>query len=287
VTVWTELLAGRHWDAAAARGLLAASPAHYVYVLCRADGSPFYVGKGVQHRCFHHEAEARNTDRLTHKLNLLRAMERRGEAVRYCIESSFDTERDAHARERQLIALFGRHDQRRGPLTNQTDGGEGASNPSEESRERRRQSLWGEAEDEERLVANRWFRTICEVRSVPVKPLGGRFKPERLHANRSGFAMSSRQAAALVATAIANRVLLEPGAILPRLMRIDGVAMAVENGVGRDILSSGMARVADATIGAETLAVTPSGYRFIVAELGRSMLEGAGVLLPDLGETVS
>ena len=282
MNVWTDLLAERIEDAAAARARLVISAPHYVYVLCRADGTPFYVGKGVQHRCFHHEAEARNTDRLTHKLNLLRAMHRRGEAVRYCIEGSFATEQEAHARERHLIALFGRHDQRRGPLTNQTNGGEGASNPSEESRERRRQSLWGEAEDEERRAANRWFRTICEVRSVPVKALGARFKPERLHANRSGFAMSQRQAAALVATAIANHVILEPGAVLPRLMIVDGVAMAVENGAGRDILSSGMARVADSAVGAETLELTGAGFRFVVSAIGRAVLEDAGVLLPVL-----
>ncbi|WP_058732902.1 GIY-YIG nuclease family protein [Sphingomonas sanguinis] len=287
MSTWLELLAERLEDAASARGRLSAASPHYVYVLCRADGTPFYVGKGVQHRCFHHEAEARNTDRLTHKLNLLRAMHRRGEAVRYCIESSFETEREAHARERHLIALFGRHDRRRGPLTNQTDGGEGVSNPSEESRERRRQSLWGEAEDEERRAANTWFRTICEVRSVPVKPLGGRFSPARLYANRTGFAMSPRQAAALVATAIANRILLEPRAVVPRLLTVDGVAMAVENGVGRDILSSGMATIADATVGTETLALTTAGYRYIVSELGRPMLEGTGVLFPELGASAA
>ncbi|WP_298814712.1 GIY-YIG nuclease family protein [uncultured Sphingomonas sp.] len=282
MATWTDLLRGRIEDPTLARERLLKSAPHYVYVLCCADGTPFYVGKGVQHRCFHHEAEARNTDRLTHKLNLLRAMHRRGEAVGYCIDSSFTTEAVAHARERELIALFGRHDQRRGPLTNQTDGGEGASNPSEESRERRQQSLWGEAEDEERRAANQWFRTLCDVRSVPIKPLS-RFKPERLHANRTGFAMSPRQAAALVASAVANHVLLRPGAVIPRLMDVDGIAMAIENGVGRDILSSGMAVVADTAIGAETLSLTPAGCRFIVSSLGRGVLEDAGVLLPELG----
>ncbi len=124
-------------------------------------------------------------------------------------------------------------------------------------------------------------------RSVPVKPLGGRFSPGRLHGNRIGFAMSPRQAAALVATAIANRILLEPGAVLPRRLTVDGVAMAVENGVGRDILSSGMATIADATVGTETLALTTAGYRYIVSELGRPMLEGAGVLLPELGASAA
>lgn len=124
MTAWLPILEDRLEDAVAARARLASTAPHYVYVLCRADGTPFYVGKGVQHRCFHHEAEARTTDRLTHKLNVIRAMGRRGEAVRYCIESSFQTEAEAHARERWLIRLFGRHDLRNGPLTNQTDGGE-------------------------------------------------------------------------------------------------------------------------------------------------------------------
>lgn len=278
---WTELLNGRVVNAATARAHLATCAPHYVYVLCRANGTPFYVGKGVQQRCFHHEAEARNTDRLTHKLNLLRAMRRRGEPVGYCIESSYAAESDAHARERHLIAIFGRHDQRRGPLTNQTDGGEGASNPSEESRDRRRQSLWGEAEDEERRAANRWFRTLCEVRSMPMKPLS-RFKPEPLHANRAEFAMSPRQAAALAASAVTNHVVIKAGATIPRLMQVDGAAMAIENGVSRDILSSGMATLAVSTVGAEVFSLTQSGQRFIVSALGRSSLEDAGVLLPYL-----
>lgn len=199
----------------------------------------------------------------------------------YCIESTFNDEHEALARERQLISVFGRHDQRRGPLTNQTDGGEGASNPSDESRERRRQSLWGEAEDDERRIANRFFQALCEVKSVPIKALGGKFKAERLHANRSSFAPSPRQAAALAASAIANRVLIEPGAILPRRMMVDGVDMAIENGVGRDILSSGMAKLADATVGREVFAITGVGYRMILETVDHQTLEDAGVLIPE------
>ena len=56
--------------------------------------------------------------------------------------------------------------------------------------------------------------------------------------------------------------------------------MAVENGVGGDILWSGMA-----TIGTETLAPTAAAYH-IVSELGRTMLDGAGVLLLELGTSV-
>ena len=66
-------------------------------------------------------------------------------------------------------------------------------------------------------------------------------------------------------------------AVLPRLMTVEGVGMAIENGVGRDMLSSGMATIADAKIGAETLALTSVGYRYIISVIGRSMLEDAGV----------
>lgn len=279
---WFGLLNGRITGASAARTHLRSCALHYVYVLCRGDGNPFYVGKGMGNRVFHHEAEARTTERLTHKLNVIRACNRRDEPIGYCIESSFAKEAEAHARERELIALFGRHDLGLGPLTNQTDGGEGASNPSEESRERRRQNLWGEqAEDEERRTANRFFQRICSVESVPVKPLS-RFKPERLFANREKFAMSQRQAAALSASAVANRILLEPRARIPRLLKVEEVPMAVENGVGRDVLSSRMAELADSSPGSEVFRLTDAGFRFITSAIDRELLLSAGILLPVL-----
>jgi hypothetical protein len=205
-------------------------------------------------------------------------MKRKNETVNYCIESSFDLEIDALARERTLIKLFGRHDLGLGPLTNQTDGGEGASNPSEESRERKRQNLWGnEAENDERRIANRFFQQICSVQSVPVKPVSD-FKRERLFANRSSFAMSPRQAAALATSAIANRVLLVPSAVLPRLLILEEIPMVIENGVGRDILSSGMAMLSDTNIGRESFSLTVDGYQYIVSVIGRDTLISAGVL---------
>src|SRR5471030_1915911 len=132
-------------DLSAIRTALRQNKRHYVYVLCRPDGKPFYVGKGVGNRCLNHEAEARTTTRLTHKLNVIRNLHRRGLLIHYRLESFNDEEVDAHARERFLIQTFGRHDLKKGPLTNQTDGGEGESNPSEESRQRRKDSLWGDA----------------------------------------------------------------------------------------------------------------------------------------------
>ena len=117
------------------------------------------------------------------------------------------------------------------------------------------------------------------------KLLSNRAKPFKqteppLKANRTAFARSVRQAAALAASAIANRVVIEPGAIIPRRMTVDGVAMAIENGAGRDILSSGMALLADGTVGYETLALTADGYSTILETVGSDALKDAGVLIP-------
>jgi hypothetical protein len=253
---------------------------HYVYVLCRPDGSPFYVGKGIGDRCLHHEGEARRSEHLTHKLNLIRSLHRNGLSVHYCIDSFFHNDFDAHARERQLIEEIGRHDLRRGPLTNQTAGGEGASNPSEESRQRRRDSLWGEnAEDPERKIANRFFQKLTSVQSVTLKP-GNWPRAIRLKQNRAHFPMTARQAATIAASAIANRVLLESGALLPRRLKIGDRDFIIESGVGRDMLSSGMVTLADATPTHEILLLTENGYRFILRESDHELLVDAGVLLP-------
>ena len=260
---------------------VAAIDATYVYVLCRPDGRPFYVGKGVGQRLLHHEAEARTTNRKTHKLNLIRAMARKGSRPRYLIDSVHLDETEALARERVLIAAIGRHDLGDGPLTNQTDGGEGTSNPSEESRARRRETLYGDDPDcAQRALANRWFRDLAQVRSVPVKPVRG-FRAEGLWANREQFGFTGRQAAALAASAISHGVMLEPGARLPRRMLIEETDLIIENGVGRDILSSGMATLEPGhTEGEAIFRLSVDGYAYILDEVGVSRLIDAGIVDP-------
>ena len=252
----------------------------YVYVLRRVDGTAFYVGKGQRFRALHHEAEARTAGRLTHKLNTIRKVLREGELLIYEIDSVHDQEAAAHLRERFLIQKFGRHDLGLGPLTNQTDGGEGTSNPSEESRQRRRESLWGElAEDDERRLANKYFQRLISVRSVPIKPASS-FVTRPLRANRKTFPFSTRQAAALLASAIANRVLLRPGSIIPRRLETDGVAFVIENGVGCDILSSGLATLTHDAHGAEAFVIDLRGLKYLVDTIGEAFLLDAGILLP-------
>jgi hypothetical protein len=254
----------------------------YVYVLHRPDGTPFYVGKGIGDRVLQHEAEARNTLRLTHKLNLIRSLHRGGQSVCYRIDGFFETEAEAHARERLLIQTIGRHDLKLGPLTNQTDGGEGTSNPSDESRQRRRDSLWGEnSHDPERQIANRYFQKLTSVQSVTLKPASTFSRAAPLRRNREAFSMTARQAATLAASAIENRVMLEPGAQLPRRLYVEGVEFIIENGVGCDMLSSGMVTLADDTSTREILRLTDNGFQYLLKTLGAAFLIDAGVLAPE------
>ncbi|MCK1741765.1 GIY-YIG nuclease family protein [Bradyrhizobium sp. 139] len=267
----------------AVREALRLSKPFYVYVLHRPDGEPFYVGKGVADRILQHESEARNTRRLTHKLNVIRALHRKGDLVHYRFDGFFDDELEALARERHLIQKIGRHDLKLGPLTNQTDGGEGTSNPSEESRQKRRESLWGDdAQDPERQIANSYFRKLASVQSVTLKPANTFRRAAALRRNRASFPKSPRQAATLVASAIENRVMLCAGALIPRRLAVDGAELIIENGVGCDMLSSEMIELTDGTPTREILRLTPSGFNYIVQELGADFLIDAGILLPEL-----
>ena len=253
----------------------------YVYILHKPDRTPFYVGKGVGDRLLHHEAEARNTKRLTHKLNVIRSIHRKRESVLYRLVSFFAQETDAHARVRALIRSIGRHDLKKGPLTNQTDGGEGTSNPSEESRQRRRDSLWGtDAADPERQIANQYFQQLTPVRSVPIKPAKS-FKADGLWKNDDTIGMSRRQAGALLASAIENRVLLESGALIPRRLMVEGVEYIIENGAGRDMISNGMITLADNTHTYEVRRLSDEGFEFIISEFDAPELIDAGVLSPE------
>ena len=258
---------------------------YYVYLLHKPDGTPFYVGKGIDLRVLQHAAEARTTTRRTHKLNLIRSLVRVGAAVHYSLDSFHELEAGAHARERELIQAIGRHGLGTGPLTNQTDGGEGASNPSEESKERHRQSLAGlDAEDPDRRIANRFLHSIIQDKSLGSATLKSLkdFKPEPLRPNRKRFPMTKRQAATLAASAVANQIMLGPGCRLPRRLSIDDRAYIIENGVGKDMLVSGMVTLADATAGQEVLEVTPAGYEYIVSILDKKVLVDFGVLDPEV-----
>ena len=92
----------------------------------------------------------------------------------------------------------------------------------------------------------------------------------------------SRQAAALVASAIANGLMPEPGARIPRRMVAEETDLVIENGVGRDILSSGMATLVPGYAeGSEIFRLSSAGHDHVLGEIGRARLIDAGVVDPD------
>ncbi len=84
---------------------------YYTYLYLRADGTPYYVGKGSGYRKF----------------------VRRGRVIAppldksFVLTQEFPTEADAFAAEQFLIAYYGRKDLGLGILHNRTNGGEGTS----------------------------------------------------------------------------------------------------------------------------------------------------------------
>lgn len=105
----------------------------YVYILYREDGRPFYVGKGCGYRWRAHEWGSAKGD--THKDRIIERMKTLGiEVQKKKVETGL-TEGQAMELEIKLIAQLGREPH--GPLVNLTDGGEGLSNPSISTKEKR------------------------------------------------------------------------------------------------------------------------------------------------------
>jgi uncharacterized protein len=229
------------------RYLVTVSGLNYVYVLCRPDQTPFYVGKGVNRRVLDHEAEARQNhpvgERNPFKSNVIRKILRQSGAILYAIDSVFPREREqeSYQREAKLIAMIRRLHEG-GTLTNLAGGVGRAAGSSPFSLARHEATLSGEPDNNpERAVLNRFLQGIGPVRSVPIKPVKqiSRILPSTPHpAKRTP---SLRCAYALIASASAHGLTLEPGIKIPRSFTFEGVEGLIENGVSRDLLKAGMA----------------------------------------------
>jgi hypothetical protein len=154
----------------------------------REDGTPYYVGKGTQRRI---HQRARN-----HHVPADRS--------RVLIQE-FPTEADALAAEIFLIAYYGRKDNGTGILRNLTDGGEGMSNPSKETRQKLARPRGKHSPEliEKRLapLRGRSHPPGCNhCRAITGhKPVFTDTWRERLRANRAGKGMGNRNAARKVA----------------------------------------------------------------------------------------
>jgi predicted GIY-YIG superfamily endonuclease len=238
-----------HGDDNGCKAFLARRPLHYVYILRRPDGRPFYIGKGVGGRVFQHENEARHpNNRLSnaHKLNVIRAIRKAGGAVTYEIDLLAESAEEAFARETLLIGRFKRLHEG-GPLTNRAPGGGSTAGVAPVSKERHAATLSGEPDDNpERAVLNRFILSIAEMRSVVVKPVAQLVAKPTVPFPQKKPTLTLRQAVAVVASASANSVPLDGPCRVPRLLDVEGVAGLVENGVACDLVSSGSATLVPA-----------------------------------------
>jgi len=126
----------------------------YTYAYLREDKTPYYIGKGSGNRIYRKEGRPCNKPKDKTKIIFLKQNL---------------TEEEAFRHEKYMIAVFGRKDLWTGILHNRTDGGEGHSNPSLETIEKRVKHLRGKLRSEEtkqkisnakKGISNSWLKGI-------------------------------------------------------------------------------------------------------------------------------
>lgn len=105
----------------------------YVYLLCRPNGEPFYVGMGSGDRLLQHERRAARE--RSHKASIIRSIRAQGLQITRVVLERFRTAAEAKLVERELIRAIGRRDVGNGPLANMSDGGDGVTGWSPEMRQ--------------------------------------------------------------------------------------------------------------------------------------------------------
>lgn len=98
-------------------------------LLVKGDDDPFYVGctsRSPSRRMIEHGSRALQGRENTARGAAILGVLREGKVVVPRVLESMDDRVEAFAAEKRWIAHFGRHDLGKGPLMNQSDGGEGA-----------------------------------------------------------------------------------------------------------------------------------------------------------------
>jgi len=275
-----------HGDDLGCKAFLAQQSGHYVYILRRPDGRPFYVGKGYGPRVFQHENEARHpNNRLSnaYKLNVIRSIWRSGLKPMYEIDLVTSSPEEAYAREAALIGLFRRLHEG-GPLTNLAAGGGSTAGPAPASVERHSATLGGIPDDNpERATLNGFVLSIAPMDSVVVKPVGQFIARPTVRFPNKSRKLSLRQAVAVLASAAANGISMSGACRIPRRIVVDSVAGLVENGVSCDLLTSNAVSVDAGNDPAdECFVLSEAQAAAIVGLLGRQKCLDLGVLPPVL-----
>lgn len=110
--------------------------------------------------------------------------------------------------------------------------------------------------------------------SVPVKAISA-FKLATSTAHPIARNVSVRQCAALAVAFAAAGKKLQANAKAPRVFEINGVPSAIENGVIRDAISSGLITVTGDTPETEILILSKNAAKAITANLGETLLNKA------------
>ena len=229
------------------------------------------------------------------KGNVIRKIHRQGSEIVYKIDQEFWEADQMICLEREgyLIKKYGRLHEK-GILTNLAGGVGNPSLASPFSKKRHAATLAGEPEtNAEKAVLNWYLRSFGLVGSTCIKPLS-QFKalvPTTPHP--SPHSPTPRMCYALMASAVAHGLSLEPGVIIPRLFSHHpdaeewpqdfplpkSVNSIIERGVSRDIIKADLASLQTAEDGTrEAFSLDARQINIFIGLVGQNAVQLRGLI---------